>query len=212
MLGCRVPVPAALACAMPCNGNYTMDRICILTGVDGIGDIPLKVLFKKAPGDLVCLGEIDAKIVSDDSKILKLKSLFDVVLEIIPKDQTGFDMLFAKPATILEVDEAIPRLSDLGLNLTMKSVAMAVKITEIGINKGTYMRLRWLAAEGPQPAHANIPEKKRDMQLTYDILLVLINKRVKVFDLSKETHTALRVDLGPCLSYWCWNDVHGWQH
>ena len=207
-----MPVPAPLASAMPCNGNYTMDRIAILTGVDGIGDIPLKVLFKKAPGDLLCLGEIDAKIVSDDGKTLKVKSVFDVLLEFIPEDQTGFDMLFAKPASILEVNEAYQRMSDLGFNLTMKSVAMAVKITEIGINKGTYMRLRWLAAEGPQPAHADIPEKKRDMQITYDILLALINKRVKVFGLSKETRTALIVDLGPCLSARCFDGIHGWQY
>ena len=187
---------------MPCNGNYTMDRIARLTGEDDIGDIPLKVLFKKASGDLLCLGDIDGETVSP----------FDTVLEFVPKDQTGFDMLFAKPATILEVHEAIHPLSDLGLSLTMKSVAMAVKITEIGINKGTYMRLRWLAAEGPQPAHADIPEKKRDMQITYDILLALINKRVKVFGLSKETRMAIGFDVTVCLSYRCWGDVPGWQH
>ena len=123
-----------------CIGDYAMDRVSRMMDEDDAGEIPWKVLFKKNSGDFARLDE----------------GAMEAIFEFIPLDQTAFGTLFApKPATFLEV--VMLR------NLGEKALEMAVRIMEIGINQGTYVRLRWLAAEGPQPPHANIDKKLRNM-------------------------------------------------
>ena len=87
-----------------------------------------------------------------------------------------------------------------------------MRITEIGISQDTYSRLRWLAAEGPQPPHTDLRDKRLTMYITYTILQKLIVDRAIEYDLFQEMAEEIATDVTETLSYECWNGVHGWVH
>ena len=173
----------------PTDGKYIMS-------------IPVKVLLERNYGDLA--------ILTDDN--------LSLIMKFVPKDQTGFNALFApRPATIQEIQDNQSVLMDLSQDRRVKCIWMAVRITEIGITKETYLRLRWLAAEGPQHPHRNLECKRWTMYFTYQILQCLIHHRVieyapGEYDLFQEMAEEIATDVTETLSYECWNGVHGWVH
>ena len=179
------------------NGDYAMDIVSRMRGEDDIGEIPVNVLMKQNSGDLKVMPDI----------------VMDIIMKFVPKDQSGFDMLFApRPATLREVERMEPD-NRWRFNATkILAMKMVVKVTEIGINETTYLRLRWLVAEGPQPVWADIAQKKRIMLSAFYILLDLIKKRGRECDLSIDTQLAIKVDVTVKLSARCWNHVNGWLH
>ena len=166
----------------PTDGKYTMS-------------IPVKVLLERNAGDLANL--------TDD--------ILALIMKFVPKDQTGFNVLFAPyPMTIQEINAH--RWQQLPNARRVKSMRMAMRITEIGISQDTYSRLRWLAAEGPQPPHTDLRDKRLTMYITCTILQKLIVDRAIEYDLFQEMADEIATDVTETLSYECWNGVHGWVH
>ena len=163
-----------------------------------IRSIPVKVLLERNYGNLA--------ILTEDNLAL--------ILKFVPKDQTAFNALLAlRPATIQEIHFNEPILMEIdSLDMRMNCMWMAVRITEIGIGKETYLRLRWLAAEGPQPLDVFLETKRWTMYLTYNILQGIIHKRTVEYDLFGDVYDSIASDVIETLSSECWNGVHGWVH
>ena len=166
----------------PANGKYIMS-------------IPVKDLLERNNGDLA--------ILTDDN--------LSLIMKFVPKDQTGFNALFAPcPLTNQEIFE--PMLRQLPQAKRVKCMWMVVKVTEIGISQDTYSRLRWLAAEGPQPPHTDLRDKRWTMCFAYTILQNLIWERAVEYDLFQEVANEIATDVTETLSSECWSGVHGWVH
>ena len=175
----------------PANGEYTMDKVARMRGVDNQGDIPLQLLFNRGQGVLVGLPE----------------HVSHNILSFVPRDQTAFDMMFAVPPEYFEVLEVYPAVA-----IRRDNIILVHKICKIGLNEQTYMRIKWLVAEGPWPAGTDFVAKKDNMLIAFQMLLDLIKVRADEFGLNVRTRDLVMSDVTVKLSYYCFNHIHGWLH
>ena len=177
------------------NGEYTMDKVARMRGMDDQGDIPLQSLFfNRGQGVLGVLEGLPEHVLHK-------------ITSFVPRDQTGFDMMFAVPPEYFEVLEVYPAVA-----IRTDIVILAHKICKIGLNEQTYMRIKWLVAEGPWPAGTNFVAKKGNMQIAFQMLLDLIKLRTDECGLNDRTHAFVLTDVTVRLSYYCFHGIHGWLH
>ena len=179
----------------PANGEYTMDKVARMRGMDDQGDIPLQLLFNRGQGVLEGLPE----------------HVSHKILSFVPREQTAFDMLFAVPPSINYTIRSMS-VTRLSRDNWRGVVDISIKICEIGINERTYMRIKWLVAKGPWPAGTDFVAKKVEMQDVFYSLLDLIEARVDEYGLNGRTRELVLSDVTVKLSYYCFNHVHGWIH
>ena len=182
----------------PANGEYTMDKVARMRGMDDQGDIPLQLLFNRGQGVLEGLPE----------------HVSHKILSFVPRDQSAFDMMFARPVDMLYasrkvMNAALHRGAPIPSFFAME---MVVKICAIGINEQTYMRIKWLVAKGPWPAGTDFVAKKVEMQDVFYSLLDLTEAHVEEYGLNGRTRELVLSDVTVKLSYYCFNHVHGWIH
>ncbi len=177
---------------LPANGEYTMDKVARMRGMDDQGDIPRQLLFNRGQGVLVGLPE----------------HVSHNILSFVPRDQTAFDMMFAVPPEYFEVLEVCPAVEVYKMDI----IILVLKICKIGLNEQTYMRIKWLVAEGPWPAGTNFVAKKDNMLIAFQMLLDLTKVRADEFGLNNRTLELVLTDVTVRLSYYCFNGIHGWLH
>ena len=193
----------------PTNGEYTMDKVARTQGEDNVGDIPLICGFEDKP-------MVPKKFLRGDFEVMP-DAVITGILSFVPKDQTAFDALFSEPPSKKEVKRAlyVMRFSTgVSGNVVMLGecgcTKKVLKICEIGLNQQTFLRIRWLVAEGPQPAGTDFHRKKVIMQDIYYTLIELIKRRAQRYGLNARTLELTLSDIEVGLSYDCFNGINGW--